>query len=179
MTVCCPLQECDEYAKVYKRARRRGRKDHECYECDEVIKRGEPHDSISTLFDGQWSSWRECLLCAEIGDHFACGGRAAGTLWSDLEDNFFPDMRMGGPCMEGLSPAAKTKLVERRMAWYLDQDEVDDSAWEDWPKHRDRQRPRAAPIAREEAVPYYETPEFIWKRKLELDAYRPPDPEGA
>jgi hypothetical protein len=79
---------------------------------------------------------------------------------------------MGGPCLDGLSPAAKLKLVERRMAWYLDQDEIDDSAWEDWPRHRDRQRPLVAPVDREEAVPYYDTPEYYWKRELELDAFR-------
>lgn len=175
MTACCPLQEPDEYARVYKREQRRARKEHECYECRDAIKRGELHHHISMLFDDGWSSWRECLLCAEIGDHFACGGRVAGTLWSDLEENFFPDMRMGGPCMTGLSPAAKLKLVERRMAWYFDQDEIDDSIWEDWPKHRDRQRPQIAPVPRDphaEVVPYYETPEYFWKRELELDAYR-------
>lgn len=172
MATCCPLQECDEYVTVYERTQRRSRKDHECCECGAgAIKRGDLYDDISMLFDGSWSSWRECLLCAEIGDHFSCGGgRVAGTLWSDLEENFFPDMRMGGPCMAGLSPEAKLKLVERRMAWYFDQDEIDDSDWEDWPKHRDRQRPQAAPIVREEAVPYYDTPEYFWKRELELEA---------
>lgn len=171
MAVCCPLQECDEYAKVYNTDTRRGRREHACDECRDAIPRGELHQYISMLFDGHWSSYRVCLLCVEIGDHFSCGsGRVLETLWSDLEENFFPDMRMGGPCMAGLSPAAKLKLVERRMAWYLEQDEIEDSGWEDWPKHRDRQRPRFAPIEREEVVPYYDTPEYFWKRELELEA---------
>lgn len=172
--ICCPLQEPDECAKVYERTTRRARKDYECYECGAGgIKRGDLHEHISMLFDGSWMSWRECLLCAEIGDHFSCGkGRLAGVLWQDLEENFFPDMRMGGPCMEGLSPAAKLKLVERRMAWYFDQGEIDDDAWDEWPKHRDRQRPIVTPIVREEIVPWHETPEYYWKRELELDAYR-------
>lgn len=173
MVMCCPLQECDEYAKVFDRSYPRARKAHECYECGDAIKRGESHCRIGMFFDGSWSSWRECLLCEEIGDHFSCGkGRVAGTLWSDLEENFYPDMAMGGPCMQGLSPAAKLKLIERRMAWYFDQDEIDDSAWEDWPKHRDRQRPLRVVVEREEPVPYYETPEYYWARELELDKYR-------
>lgn len=175
MSVCCPLSEADDTATVYNVERRRARKEHACCECREPITIGQEHEYISMLFDGSWSDHRLCLLCSEIGDHFACGGRVAGTLWSDLEENFFPDMRMGGPCMAGLSPAAKLKLVERRMAWYFNQDEIDDSIWEDWPKHRDRQRPQLAPVPRDphaEVVPYYETPEYFWKRELELDAYR-------
>lgn len=174
MVACCPLQECDEVATLYDVDKRRGRKDHVCCECRDVIPRGALHERISMLYDGSWSSFRQCLLCSEIGDHFACGGRVLETLWSDLEENFFPDMRMGGPCMAGLSPAAKLKLVERRMAWYLDQDEIDDSAWEHWPRNRDLQRPLRAPIEREEAVPWYEEPDYYWKRQAQLDAYVAP-----
>jgi hypothetical protein len=43
---------------------------------------------------------------------------------------------MGGPCMEGLSPEAKTRLVERRMNWYFEQDEIDDSRWDGWSERR-------------------------------------------
>lgn len=175
MAVCCPLQECDETADVFEVENRRARKEHKCCECDDPIAIGSLHEFIKMLYDNTWSTYRMCLLCSEIGNHFACGGRILETLWSDLEDNFFPDMRMGGPCMEGLSPAAKMKLVERRMAWYFDQSEIDDDVWDEWPKHRDRQAPLRTPIEREEVVPYYDTPEYYWKRELELDAYRKAD----
>lgn len=45
---------------------------------------------------------------------------------SDLEENFFPDMKAGGPCMEGLSPAAKARLFDRRMKWLLPSKEGND-----------------------------------------------------
>lgn len=171
MVTCCPLSSNDDgdAAKFYSTAIRSARKEYRCSECDDPISRGVKHEHVTGLWDGQFSTYRTCLSCVEIRDHFACNGWLFGCLWEDLEQNFFPDMRMGGPCMEGLSPAAKLKLVERRMAWYLDQDEVDDSAWEDWPKHRDRQRPRPEPVEREEVVPYYESPEFYWKRDLEIE----------
>ncbi len=180
MVMCCALSEADERADVYNVTHRRARKQHACEECREPIAVGTLHEHVSMFFDRVWSSYRMCFLCSEIGDHFSCGqGRLVGLLWEDLENNFFPDMRMGGPCMEGLSPAAKAKLVERRMAWYLDQDEIDDSDWEDWPKHRDRQRPIRVPIEREEQPSsyqaYYDSPEYYWKRELELDAYRDKD----
>lgn len=173
MAMCCPLQEADETCAVWNEDTRRARKEHVCCECHEPIRKGELHKHVTSLFDGSWSTHRTCLLCDEIGNHFSCGGgRITETLWDDLEENFFRDMAMGGPCMQGLSPAAKTKLVERRMAWYLDQDEISDDAWEDWPKHRDRQRPLRVVVEREEPVSYYDSPEYYWKRELELDKYR-------
>lgn len=174
MVMCCPLSECDETADVFNVVQRRARKEHVCCECRDPITVGTLHEHVSMFYDGSWSSYRQCLVCSEIGDHFSCGrGRIVETLWDDLENNFFPDMRMGGPCMDGLSPAAKMKLVDRRMRWYFDQDEIDDGEWEDWPDHRDRQRPlRAAVVEREEVVPYYDTPEYYWKREAEVDKYR-------
>jgi hypothetical protein len=40
-----------------------------------------------------------------------------GFTWSQLGENFFPDMKAGGPCLKGLSPAAKSMLFERRVKW--------------------------------------------------------------
>jgi hypothetical protein len=174
--MCCPLQEADETCTVWNETDRRARKEHVCDECREPITRGELHKYITSLFDGHWDTYRMCLLCDEIGDHFSCGrGRIMQTLWSDLEENFFPDMSAGGPCMQGLSPAAKQKLIDARMKWYFDQDEINDDAWEFWPKYKDRQRPLRVVVEREEPVSYYDTPEYYWKRELELDKYRTPE----
>ena len=172
MVACCPLSEPDDYCTVWNEDTRRARKEHVCVECREPIRKGELHKYVSSLFDGHWSTHRTCLLCDEIGDHFSCGrGRITETLWEDLRDNFFPDMAAGGPCMQGLSPAAKAKLIDARMEWYFEQDEIEDSAWEDWPKHRDRQRPlRPAPAKLEPEEHYTERPEFYWPRQLELEA---------
>lgn len=118
---CCPLAEADESALVWNRTTRKARKDHKCVECGDTIHKQQSYDYTSMLYDGQWTTWRTCLLCAEIGDHFACGnGRIVGELWSDLKDNFFPSMKAGGPCMEGLSPDAKSRLFDLRTAWLLE-----------------------------------------------------------
>jgi hypothetical protein len=62
------------------------------------------------------------------------------------------------------------KLISARMEWYFDQDEIDDSAWDAWPKHRDRQRPlSSAPVEREHEVHWSERPENYWPRQLELE----------
>jgi hypothetical protein len=81
-----------------------------------VIAIGERHEYVFGVWDGDPTSFRTCLLCVEIRAHFACNGWIFGRLWHDLRENFLPEMKAGGPCMEGLSPAAKTRLFEERLA---------------------------------------------------------------
>lgn len=119
---CCPLGEADETCTLSTRTNRRARKTHKCVECSGEIKPGEIYCYASMLFDGSWSDCKTCKLCEEIGDHFTCGSRVVGELWSDLQENFFPNMKAGGPCMEGLSPAAKVRLFDACLAWKLGQD---------------------------------------------------------
>jgi hypothetical protein len=118
---CCPLSSCDESATVYNQDERTARKDHACFECGETIPARSRYEHISMLFDGHWDSFKLCLSCREIGDHFTCGSRTLGILWEELEEYFFPDMKAGGPCMDGLSPEAKARLFERRLKWMEEQ----------------------------------------------------------
>jgi|SRR6478735_681589 len=170
---CCPLQGSDDgRPDCSDTIIRRARKEHRCCECRKPIMKGQRYELISGVWEGRPDSYKTCLPCVEIRDHFACEGWIFGQVWSDLRENFFPDMVAGGECMQGLSPEAKQILIDARMAWYFAQDEIDDSVWEDWPKHRDRQAPIRTPIVHEEKVPYYDTPEYYWTRELELDKYR-------
>ena len=131
--VCCPLSGSDEYAEVSDIDVRTARKEHDCCECGDPIAPGVKYEHASLLFDGRWTTYKTCLLCVEIRTHFACGnGWLYEQLWNDLLENFFRDMKAGGKCMEGLSPAAKQRLVDKRMEWYLAQDEIDDSIWDGW-----------------------------------------------
>lgn len=119
---CCPLsgnsdgdtRECSTSTV------RTARKDHRCYECHEVIPKGSRYEYASGIWDGSPSAFKTCLSCVEIRNHFGCEGWIYGQLWSDLEENFFPDMKAGGPCMEGLSPEAKSRLFELRLKWLED-----------------------------------------------------------
>jgi hypothetical protein len=123
--ICCPLESGDGEcrAKVDLTEIRKAAKEHRCGECSETIKRGARYEHNRALWEGSWSTSRTCLSCVEIRNHFQCGGWIYGQLWDDLEENFFPDMKAGGPCMEGLSPEAKARLFERRMKWLLEQDQ--------------------------------------------------------
>lgn len=137
---CCPLTSSDdgEPAKFYDSSKPLAKRSHTCSECGGKITKSERYERVSAMWswDKRPETYRTCSLCVEIRTHFSCDGWIFGQLWDDLETNFFPDMKMGGPCMEGLSPTAKTKLVDARMEWYFAQDEIDDSAWEDWKERR-------------------------------------------
>jgi hypothetical protein len=130
---CCPLQGNDgDGPSCSSEYVRTARKEHVCHECRKPIVRGQRYEYASGVWDGRPSSFKTCLLCVEIRTHFACDGWIYGEIWNDLAENFFPDMKAGGECMAGLSPEAKQKLIDERMEWYLDQDEVNDGAWEGW-----------------------------------------------
>lgn len=148
--MCCPLSDNDgDRPSVYDEDVVSARKEYACTECDEPIRPGDKHERIKGLWDGEWSTYRTCLSCVEIRNHFACGsGWLFGCLWDDLRENFFPDMAAGGRCMSGLSPAAKARLIDMRMAWYLSHDETphkDDDKWEGDAWKPTVERPRVSP----------------------------------
>lgn len=118
--VCCPLTGSDDGDRpsFHSKEIRTARKAHTCSECDEVIPARARYEYVTGCWDGDVSTFKTCFSCVEIRDHFACGsGWVYGQVWNDLEENFFPDMKAGGPCMEGLSPEAKGRLFERRLDW--------------------------------------------------------------
>ena len=118
---CCPLSSDPDgiTATVYTMKVVVAKKAHRCTECDEDIAAGARYERVTGLWDGSWSTYQTCLSCVEIRNHFECDGWFFGQLWDDLEENFFPDMKAGGPCMEGLSPEAKDRLITKRMDWLL------------------------------------------------------------
>lgn len=121
---CCPLSEPEGDSSCAVTVERKARKAHRCDECcEDVIKPGDRYRFSSGICDREPWSFKSCLLCAEIRKHFSCNrGQSLGTMWEELAENFFPTMRAGGPCMEGLSPAAKARLFERCLAWRMERD---------------------------------------------------------
>lgn len=121
--MCCPLYGGDdcEGPEFFTQKIYTAKKDYHCCECSEAISASTKYEKTVGKWDGSLDTFRTCLSCMEIRDHFNCGsGFLFQELWSQLEENFFPDMKAGGPCMKGLSPEAKDRLFARRMAWYED-----------------------------------------------------------
>ncbi len=127
---CCPLSGGDgdgpDPETYTSKVVRRGQKEQVCSECGDVLPLGAEYQFEIGTWEDVWDWHRTCLSCVEIREHFACDGFTYGTLWSDLEENFFPDMKAGGPCIDGLSPAAKGRLFEKRLQWMFDSElEID------------------------------------------------------
>lgn len=119
--ICCPLSGSgDDGATLHSTTHPVARKEHRCTECDEAIPVGAKYERTEGMWGSSWSTHKTCMSCVEIRDHFECEGWLYGQVWADLEVNFYPDMKAGGPCMEGLSPKAKGRLFERRTAWLLE-----------------------------------------------------------
>lgn len=128
---CCPLSGGDDFdgPSFFYVEMRKAAKTHTCCECDEPIEKGSKYEYTSGKWDGDMHVYKTCLSCREIRNHFGerqepeegsfhcTGGWTYESLWSDLEQGLFPAMTAGGPCFEGLSPVAKNRLFEKRMAW--------------------------------------------------------------
>lgn len=136
--MCCPLSDGDsDGPSCFTSVTPKARKEHVCDECREKIPVGDRYEKASGIWDGRPDSFKTCLACVDVRDHFACnGGWTYGDLWSQLQENFFSEMKCGGQCMTGLSPRGKQKVIDERMEWYFSQDEIDDSVWEGWAKRR-------------------------------------------
>ena len=89
--VCCPLSGgIDDGPEFLNEEIRRAAKPHTCDECDGVIQRGEKYEIAHGKWDGSMNTYKTCLLCREIRNHFACGsGWIYGQLWQDLAETFF------------------------------------------------------------------------------------------
>jgi hypothetical protein len=121
---CCPLSSYDdaEPCEFYNVKTVTARKSHKCCECFEDIPPMAKYEYSTGCWGGDFQVFKTCLSCKEIRDHFACDGFSFGTLWEDLRENFFPTMRAGGPCLEGLSPETKGRLFDLRMKWLEERD---------------------------------------------------------
>lgn len=138
--VCCPLEsgEDDSGRRVVDSSQVTAIADQEidCEECTDKIRVGDRYELYTIEYAvgedeeeedaedevSEVRTFRTCLSCVEIRDHFECEGWIFGQLWADLHENFIPEMKAGGPCMEGLSPAAKQRLFNTRLEW-LETDE--------------------------------------------------------
>ena len=96
-----------------------GRKEHKCSECDRAIPVGTKHQVASMKCDGEFSSYRTCLVCAEIRKAFCCDAEVfGGVFWSEMADYGFPEISKSGDCLKKLTtPEAKRYFAERYRQW--------------------------------------------------------------
>ena len=105
-------------AELFEQVNRKARKDYQCCECARPIKRGECYQFCKMFFEGEWSSYRTCLACAEIRKAFSCEGECVGGLFWDQMEELFADITISGDCLNKLkSQEAKRYFAQRYREW--------------------------------------------------------------
>src|SRR5438270_4402360 len=78
-------------AEVFTQENRKARKQYECCECARTIRIGETYQICKMMYEGQWDTYRTCLICAEIRKAFSCEGESiGGSFWDEMNDYGFP-----------------------------------------------------------------------------------------
>jgi hypothetical protein len=85
-TQCCYVDSSCDGPSVSRTERRRARKDHDCCECREPIRKGDEHEVVTGCWDGRWDEFRTCLLCVRIREDFFPWGWNYGNLAEDFLD---------------------------------------------------------------------------------------------
>ena len=85
------------------------RKEHECYECQRAIKKGENFTYHSIFSDGTIANFKVCTTCASIIGAFFPYGWAFGQVLEDLSEYLFDAWQEDLPsdCISKLTPAAR------------------------------------------------------------------------
>lgn len=99
-----------------KRIINKSRRSHKCSECNAVIDSGKSYQVVSGKSEGDFWSYKTCLICAEIRSAFSCEGETLGGMfWSDME---YCWEALNTSCFDRLeTPEAKAQLRRRWMQW--------------------------------------------------------------
>lgn len=99
--------DCSDYGgsipDFYSVVIRTARKPHRCCECDTEIKPGERHEYATGKWDGEIDTFRTCLMCVSIRQHFC----PQGSLHQGLD--------------EALIGTINTSLKTIRGFWLIDE----------------------------------------------------------
>lgn len=112
----CLVYPGDDFAEDFSQYENIAPLDFKCSECVRIIETGQTYQVTRILQEGERSTYRTCLVCAEIRAAFSCDGEMlGGVFWENLEE-VFEDFNSG--CLNKLkTPEAKRFLVEQWQKW--------------------------------------------------------------
>jgi len=74
------------YPDVFESWTPKARKEHTCCECGGVIQKGEVYSLCSGLWDGSWSSFKQCIECNSLMEKIAGKDRDSCIAYGELYD---------------------------------------------------------------------------------------------
>lgn len=88
MLGACICLDVEDGPSFSREAAVRARLVHECVECRRLIPKGALHRVDKGVWDGEWRTFRTCLLCYDIRcSLFSCGW-AYGRMWDDIHETY-------------------------------------------------------------------------------------------
>lgn len=75
MSFACDCScDSDNYPEFYVEEYPISRKEHECCECGELIKKGQKYQKVAGKWDGDFQTYKTCMTCVKIRDTYCPNG---------------------------------------------------------------------------------------------------------
>ena len=86
--------DCSDYPPtLYQCKNVKGRKDYRCDECLQIIEKGEQHEYIKGLWEGNFSSFRTCQTCRDMLRETGIDCYCHGQLMDELHEVDFAHLK--------------------------------------------------------------------------------------
>lgn len=94
MIISCDCSiEAADLPKLCKTKWVEARKNHQCGECREGIPPGKTYERVKGLWDDRWYTFKTCLGCVRIREHFCAHGWVYGDLAEQVSECIGYDYR--------------------------------------------------------------------------------------
>lgn len=105
----------------------KAKKDHKCYECRGVIKKGDRYEKTSGVWDGTFDTFKVCLDCLSLRKEFFRGGYYYGRIWEDFETHVDAvGAEISEKCLSNMTHVARGRACDIIQAWWDEDDEMQD-----------------------------------------------------
>jgi len=109
MECSCVLVDIDEFVNLLNdRYIKSARKDHECSECNNGIKKGESYHSHSYVFHKEFTEHKFCEDCWSLKEEFLCEGYNYGMIRGDIRNHIMDSSgEISSECILNLNDGAR------------------------------------------------------------------------
>lgn len=89
---------------------RTAKKDHLCFECGDVIKKGTRYEKTSGVWDGTFATFKTCRGCLSLREEFFRSAYYYGRIWGDFR-TYVDEVgaEISEKCLSNLTPTAREK----------------------------------------------------------------------
>ena len=113
MECSCVYCDVDSFCELLHTETRKARKQHKCYECNNIIEVGYSYLCETTMFEGKFEEIKTCSVCRELRNVFFCEGFYYGQVIEYLKEHIWESNgEISESCIAELSPKAREVVCE-------------------------------------------------------------------